>query len=181
MKMHNLFGYQRSLMEKLKPVEIELGYRPPKIPLDLTQRRDQDWFRLMSWYLVEEIAEVLNALEKDIPEELADALHFAIELGILAGCTPDDVELHRAMDNQSDLPLPYGLTDVIAILGGAVNLLKAKHWKRKPQDTDPQAFRNQVALTIHALVRVIEVHGLDPETIYIAKHKENEDRIKRHY
>ena len=48
MQLQKLFDYQAGLMDKLAPVERELGYVPPPIPLDFNLRHHQDWFRLMS-------------------------------------------------------------------------------------------------------------------------------------
>ena len=110
--LNKVFDFQRSLMEKLAPVEQSLGYTPPRIPLDFTQRAHQDWFRLMSWYLVEEISEAVHATPEELPEELADCLHFAVELCILADVTPEDLQPIFQMDLFDDIPAQFQLIDV---------------------------------------------------------------------
>ena len=183
--MKELFDFQRSLMDKLAPVERELGYTPPPIPLDFTLRPHQDWFRLMSWYLTEEIVETLTATQQDRPEELADCLHFAIELCILAGINPEDYGRREYAAKQLDMfvdhPWQYHLRDVLIDLGRAVNLLKAKHWKRKPQPVNLERFQDHLFNMLFKLVQVIRGDGLKPEEIYMAKHQKNEERIKTKY
>lgn len=179
--LHNLFVYQRSLMDKLAPVERALGYTPPPVPLDFNLRAHQDWFRLMSWYLVEEIVETQIAPKEMHSEELADCLHFAIELCILAGVSPEQVEAKAQLDMFEDAPRSYTLFDVTTALGAAVNLLKAKHLKRNPQSTNLELFRSRLAYTLYVLLRHILSHGYKADEIYMAKHKENENRIQTHY
>lgn len=179
--MHKIFAYQQSLMDKLAPVEISLGYTPPQVPLDFTQRQHQDWFRLMSWYLTEELVEALTATPEEKAEELADCLHFATELCILAGATPDDVEFHSRVDEYADAPWQYTLEDVLIALGMANNLLKAKHWKKNPQPTNLESFKTYLSGMLYRLVKHIEAQKLSPEDIYFAKHKKNEERIQTNY
>ena len=177
--------FQASLMEKLAPVELELGYTPPQIPLDFSQRAHQDWFRLMSWYLTEEIVETLTAKPEEVSGELADCLHFAIELCILAGITGEKArgQLWAAdqMNLFADFLEAHTLQDVLVDLGKAVNLMKAKHWKRNPQPTDAETVQLHLHNMLYKLIRVIRGHDLEPETIYMAKHKTNEDRIQARY
>lgn len=183
--LEKLFDFQASLMEKLAPVELELGYSPPPVPLDFSLRQSQDWFRLMSWYLTEEIVETLTAKPEETPGELADCLHFAIELCILAGITGQKAQAQLKAADQMDLFADflktYTLQDVLVDLGKAVNLMKAKHWKRNPQPTDVETVQLHLYNMLYKLILVIRTHSLEPETIYMAKHKMNEDRIQARY
>jgi len=179
--LQKVFEFQRSLMEKLAPVETELGYTPPPVPLDFTSRAGQDWFRLMSWYLQEEMVEVWTATPQSLSEELADCLHFAVELCILAGITSDRIEALRQADQYEGLPWTYQMLDVSIALGLAVNMLKAKHWKRNPQVTDLEQFQAQVAQVLYRLLMVIRHQGHDFHAIYMAKHRTNEERIQNKY
>lgn len=181
MDLQKLFDYQAGLMEKLAPVEGELGYTPPPIPLDFTQRGHQDWFRMMSWYFTEEVVETLSAKVEDRPEELADCLHFSIELCILAGVTPERVRQHAQLDLYEPTATEFSLVQSLITLGQAVNLLKAKHWKRNPQPVDLPQFQSLVSLSTYQLLRCILSEQLNPEVIYMAKHQENENRIKSCY
>lgn len=179
--MQDIFDFQRSLMEKLAPVEQSLGYTPPPVPLDFTNRQHQDWFRLMSWYLVEELVEALTAPAEERPEELADCLHFATELCILAGVSAEELAFHRSIDEYDEAPWQYSLEDVLISLGMGVNLLKAKHWKKNPQPTNLTLFRSHLSGMLYRLVKHIEAQRLDPHEIYFAKHKKNEERIQNNY
>jgi len=183
--IEKLFEFQRGLMEKLAPVETELGYTPPPVPLDFAQRAHQDWFRLMSWYLTEEIVEALTATDDNRPEELADCLHFAIELCILAGVTgadmKDRIHLAEQLNFFEEHPWTYTLADVQVDLGLAANLLKAKHWKRNPQPTDPNRVKEHLSNMLYKLIQVMKGQGICYHQEYMKKHAENENRIKTHY
>ncbi len=179
--LNKVFDFQRSLMEKLAPVEQSLGYTPPQIPLDFTQRAHQDWFRLMSWYLVEEISEAVHATPEELPEELADCLHFAVELCILADVTPDDLQPIFQMDLFDDIPAQFQLIDVVSILGMAVNKLKGKHWKKQFAPPDMHQFQTLLANMLFRLVTVMWSHNVDPYAEYFKKHELNEVRIQTGY
>ena len=179
--LNKVFDFQRSLMEKLAPVEQSLGYTPPQIPLDFTQRAHQDWFRLMSWYLVEEISEAVHATPEELPEELADCLHFAVELCILADVTPDDIQLILQMDLFDDIPAQFQLIDVVSILGMAVNKLKGKHWKKQFAPPDMHQFQTLLANMLFRLVTIMWSHNVDPYAEYFKKHELNEVRIQNNY
>jgi hypothetical protein len=179
--LHKVFEYQESLMKKLHPVEVSLGYSPPLYPIDLGSRKAQDWFRLMSWYFTEELLEAMLAEKKDEAEELADALHFAVELCILAGIDADEVKAHAQLDMFDEVPWTYQLQDVLVPLGAANNLLKAKHWKLNPQETDPEKFKRHLREMLHRLLSYIRHHGYCFHTDYFAKHKINEQRIRDKY
>ena len=179
--LDKVFDFQRSLMEKLAPVEQSLGYTPPSIPLDFTRRDHQDWFRLMSWYLVEEISETISAPAAELPEELADCLHFAVELCILAGVTPDDIQPIFQMDLFDDIPEQFELIDVISVLGMAVNKLKGKHWKKQFTPPDMHQFQTLLANVLFRLVKVMWSHNVDPYAEYFKKHQKNETRIESGY
>lgn len=183
--LKKLFEFQRGLMEKLAPVERELGYSPPPVPLDFRQRQHQDWFRLMSWYLTEEIVETLTSGPEEHSSELADCLHFAIELCILSGLDGEEFSRRFEQAEQLDLfeeaPEEYSLTDVLISLGLAVNLLKAKHWKRNPQDTDIPELQSHLFSMLYRLICVIRSEGYCYHDIYMDKHKVNEKRIETNY
>ncbi len=114
-------------------------------------------------------------------EELADALHFGVELCILAGITADEIKAHSQLDMFDEAPWTYQLQDVLVPLGAANNLLKAKHWKRNPQETDPEAFKRHLKEMLHRLLSYIKHHGYCFHTDYFAKHQKNEERIQTGY
>lgn len=176
----NIFAKQRQLMTALEPVEISLGYNPCPVPLDFTQRSQQDWFRLMSWYLTEELVEMTIAPVKDKPEELADCLHFMVELCLLAGVEYRQVTF--ALDMGLYDPEPeLGPFSVIVQVGKANNLLKAKHWKKEPKPADMDRFRYSLIQALITLLRMFQVQGLNPEEEYMKKHTINEGRIQSGY
>ena len=181
MNLTKIFEFQRSLMDSLKPVEIELGYTPPPVPLDLSIREHQHHFRMMSWYLVEEIVETKISHPEETAEEMADALHFAVELCILAGIDPSWIEALIRARSYEPYPEPQTLDHVILHLGMANNLLKAKHWKKVPKPTDQDQFRFHLKDMMVSLLRCFAQCGIDPSEEYFKKHKINEQRIQTGY
>lgn len=181
MNLNRIFDFQRKLMYQLAPVEQSLGYTPPQIPLDFATRDGQDWFRRMSWFLVEEIVEANTAQPDQYAEELADCLHFAVELCILAGVTPSDVKTLFQINLFDDVPSTYCTQDVINSLGMAVNLLKGKHWKKQFSPPNLPLFQTLLANMLFRLINIMISRGIDPEAEYFKKHKENEIRIATGY
>ncbi len=141
----------------------------------------QGWFSLMSWYLVEEISEAVHPTPEELPEELADCLHFAVELCILADVTPDDLQPIFQMDLFDDIPAQFQLIDVVSILGMAVNKLKGKHWKKQFAPPDMHQFQTLLANMLFRLVTVMWSHNVDPYAEYFKKHELNEVRIQTGY
>jgi len=176
-----IFEFQSQLIETLRPIEIELGYTPPQIPLDFTLRAHQDWFRLMSWYLTEEIIEAKSANHTLLPEEMADALHFAVELCILADIPPHQVLERLALEQFEPYSTPQTLDDVIFHLGLANNLLKAKHWKKNPKPTPLSNFRYHLASSLISLLQCFFQAQIDPAEEYFKKHQINNDRAQSGY
>lgn len=176
-----IFEHQRSLMETLKPVEISLGYPVPPVPLDLNDRAHQQHFRLMAWFLVEELVEAKIGSSDDFPEEMADALHFAVELCILADIKPSTVESRLAAAMFEFYPTVHTFMDVITYLGRAVNLLKAKPWKKNPQLPGIITVQYHLGFALVTLLQMFYQAGIDPETEYFKKHKINEVRVQEGY
>ena len=48
----------------------------------------------------------------------------------------------------------------------AVNLLKAKPWKKNPQPTDEQEFREELADYFHFVIEFFIIAGIDPEELF---------------
>lgn len=181
MNLTPIFKHQLSLMEKLKPVEISLGYTPPSIPLDFTIRAHQDWFRSYSWYLVEELVEAQTAPPALLAEEMADALHFAVELCIMADISPYRVESLIYLQSLDPCPELSTLNMIIVHLGLANNLLKAKPWKKEPKPTHIPTFQNHLMNSLISLLACFTQLGIDPHEEYFKKHKINEKRIRDGY
>jgi len=104
-KLDLIFARQRELLERFHQIEAQHGLLPdPKVPVDITTHQGQAVLRSRAWNMTEELAEAMNELknrpwkQKTYPvdleafyEELVDALHFFVELCILAGLSAEDL------------------------------------------------------------------------------------------
>lgn len=115
-KLDEIFARQRELMDKYHLIEAANGLLvTDQVPVDLNDPRGQARLKEMAWRTVEELAEAMNELKnrpwkqshtptnkEAFREEVVDALHFFIELCILAGFTPQslhDQYLNKAAKN----------------------------------------------------------------------------------
>ena len=109
--MHTIFINQGELMVKYKSIE-----QMPDWPLHFQSKNSQVWFKDFLWRTVEEISEAMEALHlanqsrdpdfihaqvTHFFEEISDAIHFLVELMIIADikCQPEEINL---MDEQWD-------------------------------------------------------------------------------
>lgn len=102
-KLEAMFEMQRELITKYLPIEEKAGFLHIKgVPVDIDDPAGQDRMKETAWRIVEELGEAMNCLKnkpwKQSPlatdqlhfyEELADFLHFSLELFIEAGLDAD--------------------------------------------------------------------------------------------
>lgn len=155
-KEEEIFEKQSLLKEKYHAIEERngIGYALVKgIPFHLDDRRWQYLMKDMAWRSVEEIAEAYSALMENlsqnkkaccthVKEEVADSLHFLVELLIVAGIRPVDVE--DTWVQFWSCPVQFGreeaMANYIESLGMAMNHLKQKPWKQTHFMTDEVRF-----------------------------------------
>lgn len=97
--LEHIVNGQKKLIEKYKDIEAKnLGREVHHYPLNLDKCQDQQHLKDLAWRVTEEIGEAMNCL-KNKPwknsqmltdkehyiEEVADALHFFVELCIASG------------------------------------------------------------------------------------------------
>lgn len=98
-----MFSRQRELEEKYTPMELEKGALVPAMPLDLNTFRGQERARMIIYRITEELYEAGNCMrnkawkQSEVPidldhflEEMADAVHFLIQLYLELGLTARD-------------------------------------------------------------------------------------------
>ena len=98
-KLTLIFDRQIELMEKYHPIEESNGLLiTHDVPVGLDDRKGQQRLKDFAWRFTEEMIEAKSAIE-DHPgmdehfyEEMIDALHFLVELNVLAGITPDAIQ-----------------------------------------------------------------------------------------
>lgn len=139
-----VFARQEELMARYKDIE-----KLPAAPLALHTTHHQKIMKDFAWRTTEELTEAFEAWSNESDrtfakerglEEMADALHFLVEMLIFAGITPEQVLKH-----QPEFPVPDPLdcrndyTKIVTSfwgatywLGLAMHELKNKPWKQAP-------------------------------------------------
>lgn len=184
--LEEVFEKQLGVMRKYAEIE-----KMPDWPLNVNTREGQKWFKDFLWRTTEEIAEsyeaFLNGDETHTIEELADALHFFVELLILAGF---DVKWAREQiwnnDPMADVPQTAAEAYLKAHfwLGMVGNTLKNKPWKQTEMLTDEKKFEQMLANSLRALLQAFYVHGANDNVIhsfYTRKNQVNQFRQRSNY
>lgn len=203
-KLISIFLRQKELMEKYHTIEEKAGVGYGLLAgrvFHLDDQRSQELCKNFAWRISEELAESFEAgLQDDIhhaKEELADALHFLVELWIICGIDPADV--FNTGDNRDLLDVAFAMAKescdhrdpfevdywkVVLPLGLAMNCLKQKPWKQTHISTDSLKFK---AFLVEALIRLFGVmysQGMTPNecfSYYFKKSKVNEFRQETNY
>lgn len=186
-----IFARQSELMTKYQEIE---GLPSP--PLSLHLASAQRVLKDFAWRTTEELAEAYEALAKHSSddetakahahEELADALHFFVELLIFAGITPEQclaiTPNGPLVITGRSLPEAYWL--MTYELGLAMNFLRNKPWKQSQVPTDEGRFRGQLLNAWAALMDLWSVHDLncvDMFAYYFRKSDVNAFRQRSNY
>lgn len=195
-----MFEHQHNLAIRYLEIERRNGLlQTDRMPVDLHNRHGQARLKDFAWRICEEIAEASDArtLHKDIPihclEELADALHFMLELDLLVGLTVHALapsllgncrleNLYHEV-GKSDASFDEHAWVVVENLGRAMNCLKQKPWKNTHILTDIDKFTVSLIDANYALFSLCFSLMTAPELydLYIRKNKVNEFRIGSNY
>ena len=188
--MRAIFFKQAELMAKYKEIE-----QLPAAPVSLHTASGQRIIKDFAWRTVEELTESAEAWEKHgedaaisrdhALEELADAVHFFVELCIFAGLTPDQcagpiIELVWT----DDLAVVNAYWTFVKKLGIAMNFLRNKAWKQSQVPTDERRFRLALIEASDALMGIwgaLRCSKDDLYTFYMKKHAVNTFRQRSKY
>lgn len=197
-----IFEKQKSLAEKYHHIEESQGVGYGLLQnqvFDINNIRSQELLKNFAWRVTEEITEATDCNPKNeldhMLEELADALHFLVELCLLVNITPDNL----VEELRNDFECPDKLTSLCSIqyptskpdpyptvqqLGLAMNCLKNKPWKETHVLTDVEKFRKHIIFAFHEFCTYWVRCGSNNEEIYnyyFRKNKVNEFRIASKY
>ena len=171
-------------MQKIGEKEAKLGYFCPRIPLDLVHRPDQDWFRLMTGFFIEELGEAITARNTpSFHEELIDGLHFITELAILANVSATEIPLPKSLgENTLKLNSDWApkVVKVVEDAMATVNMLKAKPWKAEFKAPNMQKFRDSIIDTYQSFLILMQCSGIDLNDLhklYFNKNETNHQRV----
>jgi hypothetical protein len=184
--MQHVFEKQRSLYEKYKEIE---GL-PNSLPLSIDDCDHQIILKDFAWRGMEEIAEAMEAFEKNeiihFKEEMIDALHFFTELNILAGKGWTDFEYksYKKSEKLDTMGLHYRAGVVLKKYGLVMNCLKNKKWKQSQVLTDQLKFYKLLKDAYETFMRTLQVFGMtytDIYNMYCRKNEVNQFRIQSKY
>lgn len=179
-----MWAQQQNLINKYSQLE---GLPSP--PVMATTYAGQQILKNFAWRVVEELAEAFHEIndmnEQKMKEELADALHFHIELLIYSGIT------HRGVDQMfpvrraiSPSPTVQPLWFVAYKLGAAMHELKWKPWRQTQESTDVDTFHKRLVESWDYMMDLWLEFGYDRHDIfntYMGKAAVNRTRQEEGY
>jgi hypothetical protein len=169
-----IFDKQRELLLKYRPIEKANGLlHTEDIPVNLNCRFGQAQLKDLAWRMTEEITEATDAREHrdHYLEELVDALHFMVELMILADFQPcrdltfyfdQTHDMFREFEHEVTIA-PYAIVERI---GCAMNCLKNKPWKQSQMLTDHHKFKGHLEEAWITFIGLMVCEGLDANDLY---------------
>lgn len=191
-KWKSIFEKQMLLAQKYKDIE-NMGDLLETIDNNIDTAKGQKWIKDFAWRVTEELAEAFEAEElrhdsnaeiaeqanQHFKEELADALHFLVELTIIAGYDEKIVS-----EFESHVLFKAEPWDVIYNLGMMCNTLKNKPWKQTQMLTDrpkfeeflKESWRHMLNLLIVRIGSTTEVYEY-----YFKKNAVNQFRQRSNY
>lgn len=194
--LEDIFTKQTKLIDKYAEIE-----GMPEWPFSSHTREGQKWFKDFLWRVNEELGESFEALHfmalEDDPEkqdvhevhqieELIDALHFLVELILLAG---KDWKWARDQLDTAELELETKNAEgaywqVSYYLGMVGNTLKNKPWKQTEMPTDEEKFFDNLGKAFKALFNCMAYCGADEPAVYsyyVRKNQVNQFRQRSNY
>jgi hypothetical protein len=210
-KLRAIFQRQEQLMLVYHDIErrngLGLGAIPPgKLlsPGSLDDPQVQYLMKDYAWRVTEELTEATEldqGYRLHRQEETVDALHFLVELLLIAGLGRDDLVAPLETEGKDPLDFLFGerkppagewdspfvdlcAYTVVERLGQAMNCLKNKPWKQTQMETDRRRFRDRLAAAFVAWVYFAGAVGLDADLtvdLYLRKAEVNSFRQRSNY
>lgn len=187
--MSLIFDRQMELVVKYQQIE-----QLPTPPISLHTQNGNRIIRDFAWRTTEELAESFEAWHKHDDEtvaemhaleELADAMHFWVELCIYSGVTAaqlNDVPYGSPGNHVVDMEKLYW--EVVFTLGIAMNFLRNKAWKTSQVPTDEARFRLALRHVHEAMLNLWSGLGYGPDALfafYFKKSEVNKFRQRSNY
>lgn len=186
-----MFDKQMQLAIKYQDIE-KMGNLLKETATNVDTPNGQKWIKDFAWRVTEELCEAeearifMNATSKETEEykehhkhhleELIDALHFLIELTIIAGY---DKKIVASTNSHS-----VDDFDIVYNLGLMCNCLKNKPWKQTQMLTDRPKFKKYLASAWTCLMSTFFWEDISLEEIYdlyFKKNAVNQFRIRSKY
>ncbi len=208
-RLKMIFDRQRELLLKYHEIEKKngIGLGAMEGAFDIDSPKWQYLLKDYAWRVTEEIAESTEALPErknltHAQEEMADSLHFLIELSLIAGITekdfppstPEGGDALSCLFSESYRSFYKGLSPrvhsvdpafwVIEDLGRAMNCLKNKPWKLTHVETDVTRFRINIFSAFFSLMAYAESIEMNADKVfdfYFRKSNVNQFRQRSEY
>jgi hypothetical protein len=186
--LEQIFFRQFELMVKYHDIESKSGifkYQSEEIPVDIQTLAGQVRLKDFAWRVMEEVAEAIDGhSEEHQQEEIADALHFLVELYILAGYGPEFFgrleDIYNEVDrrqqeftskqwgnDEDELNIARCVKNFVWALGNTMNRLKNKPWKQSQMLTDIPEFEKWLKMSMIQYVEVAQAfHIYTAEMLY---------------
>jgi len=164
-----IFNKQRELAIKYQEIE-NMGDLFDTTDTNIDTAKGQKWIKDFAWRVTEELAEAYEAKDIDpehYKEELIDALHFLVELNLIAG-----VQVFKPTYMLT--PSSVVSWDVVYPLGLMCNTLKNKPWKQTQMLTDRKEFFKYLQQTWDNMFALLRKEIGSEEAIYLYYFKKNE-------
>lgn len=214
-----MFDRQLELMDKYKEIE-----KMPDWPLNLHSAEHQKILKDFAWRITEELGEAMTVISEEVPdepteeqcdqiwshftEEVADALHFLIELCRLSGLDPQTFAIPAQGNltvNGDMLTYVYNLAGftlqeiqkchpdinpaecawiVVNKLADAMNCLKNKPWKQTQIFTDVDQYKERIQMTFSAFLMFCINSSISDDLltdVYFRKSEVNRFRQRSNY
>jgi len=181
-----IFAKQKTLADKYADIE-GMGNLLETTKTNIDTAKGQKWIKDFAWRVTEELTEAFEALEfsekqaeepeimeqymEHFKEELADALHFLVELSIIAGYNHDIVT--RQISKPIQFMLEPDAWPVVYQMGLMCNCLKNKPWKQTQMLTDRPKFESYLEEVWTQMMRLLLISMDNYEQVYLYYFKKN--------
>jgi dimeric dUTPase (all-alpha-NTP-PPase superfamily) len=202
-----IFKLQHDLAVKYGPIERKNGFYVPEVdsPPHIDDAQFQNWIKNMFWRVAEELAEAMENpcaysqwrtlwdTDSDVRhflEEVADALHFLVEVSLMFDVSADWLnEMWESVNRNETVVVDSFVVSrycwrVILQMGLAANTLKNKPWKNTQMPTDQEKFIGRLFEAWKMFLHLFRILGMSDQEIYVLyskKHKVNEFRQTSNY
>lgn len=205
-KLEAIFKRQAEFVKSLRPIYLRNGFchHAESMPWPINDRDSQEEFRLLAWRCIEEVYEAIYGLRvadfvvnDPFREEVADALHFFVELCLATGIGSRDLIFHY--EGLCFPPDEDALDHVFKFVGSSPNdsiidrwnlfvermarammMLKQRPWRTDDRPTNERVFRSQMAASFMSFIAACKRSGITADSLhdaYFAKGKVNDQRI----
>lgn len=187
-RLREIFKHQHQHLEDYKPIEARSGLGLALIQdgFNIDDRKSQYLVKDYLWRVTEEMAEALDAgYGEHALEEVADGLHFLVEIMIITGLDPKDTfTLESLMNWAKPRNTDKCFANVVTRLGMAANTLKMKPWKQSGMLTDDKRFRRYMIDAFRYYFLFARALGHDAQSLYdyyFRKSQVNDFRKRSNY